>query len=118
MCVCVCVSQLLRPDMGLGRHSVGSVLRPLCPHSHTRHLSPPPCTHTHTHIYGVGGAHSDFLLLRPIKAAVSPEPDERLTQMREYLQRFESSPEDLDSRPCLAQFKSGLNPDYGLYLQR
>lgn len=40
----------------------------------------------------------DFLLLRPIRAAVSPAPDERLTQIRKHLQRFERSPDELDSQ--------------------
>lgn len=40
----------------------------------------------------------DFLLLRPIRAAVSPAPDERLTQMRKHLQRFERRPDEPDSQ--------------------
>lgn len=61
--------------------------------------------------------HSDFLLLHPIKAAVSPEPDERLTQMRKHLQRFERSPEDLDFHRCLVDFKSDQIAGCSLYLQ-
>lgn len=34
--------------------------------------------------------------------------------MREYLQRFEASPEDQDSQWCLARFKSGLSPGCSL----
>lgn len=34
----------------------------------------------------------DFLLLRPIRAAVSPAPDERPTQMRKHLRRFQRRP--------------------------
>ena len=37
--------------------------------------------------------------------------------MRKYLQRLESSPEDLDLQQCLAEFNSGLNPERSLYLQ-
>lgn len=59
------------PRSGLG---VGSVPRAV----HT------PCMET----------RPDFLLLRPIKAAVSPAPDERLNR----LQRLERSPDEPDSQ--------------------
>ena len=55
------------------------------------HTPPPPYMHTHTHTI-CRETQSDFLLLRPIKATVSPKPDERLTQMRTYLQRFRNQP--------------------------
>lgn len=53
--------------------------------------------HTEAYTYAWRETLSDFLLLPPIKGAVSPKPDERLTQMRKHLQRSESSPEDQDS---------------------
>ena len=98
VCVCVCVrgkEQAPKAWHGFKRHSMGSVLRPLCRYTHT---SPPIHAHTHTHTLYAGKPSLISCYYAPLKQ-LSVQSQMRGWHRWGHISRgLETSPEDLDSQ--------------------